>query len=39
MFTSGFTMNAKSFETMDGPTVLWMQSWAEKLDGIIGGVS
>ena len=38
MFTSGFTMNAKKvFETMSGPTVLWMQSWAEKLDGIIGG--
>ena len=38
MFTSGFTMNAKKvFETMGGPTVLWMQSWAEKLDGIIGG--
>ena len=38
MFTSGFTMNAKKvFETMGGPTGLWMQSWAEKLDGIIGG--
>ena len=38
MFTSGFTMNAKKvFETMSGPTVLWMQSWAEKLNGIIGG--
>ena len=38
MFTSGFTTNAKKvFETMSGPTVLWMQSWAEKLNVIIGG--
>lgn len=38
MFTTGFTMNAKSVaETMDGSTVQWMQSLAKKLHIAITG--
>ena len=38
LFTTGFTMNTKQFsEKMDGKTIQWMQSWAEKLNTQIGG--
>ena len=38
MFNSGFTMNAKKVsETMTGPSILWMKSWAEKLNILLGG--
>ncbi len=38
MFNSGFTMNARKVsETMTGPSILWMKSWAEKLNTILGG--
>ncbi len=38
MFTSGFTMNAeKVAETEQGPTLRWMQHWAEKKSILFGG--
>jgi omega-amidase len=38
MFTSGFTMNPEQVaESMDGPTIEWMKSWAKKLNAAIGG--
>ena len=38
MFNSGFTMNTeKVSETMDGPSILWMKAWAEKLNILLGG--
>ena len=38
MFNSGFTMNARKVsETMTGPSIIWMKSWAEKLDTLLGG--
>jgi len=38
MFTTGFSMNVKSLaEPMDGPTVDWMSSRAEKLNAAIAG--
>jgi predicted amidohydrolase len=38
MFTSGFTMNPKVVEeSMEGPSIQWMQSWASRLNAAIGG--
>ena len=38
MFTSGFTMHPHSIaETMKGPTILWMQNWAKRINSAIGG--
>ena len=38
MFTTGFTMNSeKAAEDMHGPTIQWMQDWAEKLGILFGG--
>jgi len=38
MFTSGFTMNPSTVaESMDGPTIKWMKSWAYSLDAAVGG--
>jgi len=38
MFTTGFTMNAQAVaETSQGPTFLWMQSWAKKKKILLGG--
>ena len=38
MFTTGFTMNSKSVaESMGGPSMQWMQSWAQKLKAAVGG--
>jgi len=38
LFTTGFTMNTKAYsEKMNGPTITWMQHWAQKLDTQIGG--
>lgn len=38
MFTTGFTMNAESqAETMDGPTIQWMQRTAKEMSSAITG--
>jgi omega-amidase len=38
MFTTGFTMNAKTLaETMDGKTVAWMKQQAKNKDAVIVG--
>ena len=38
MFTTGFTMKSeKVAEDMHGPTIQWMQDWAEKLGILLGG--
>ena len=38
MFATAFTMEAETFaETMDGPTIEWMRTWAKKLDAAIAG--
>ena len=38
MFTTGFTMNATSVaETMEGPSIQWMQLWAKQMQCILGG--
>ena len=38
LFTSGFTMNPHSIaENMKGPTILWMQKWAKRINSAIGG--
>ena len=38
MFTTGFTMKSeKVAEDMHGPTIRWMQDWAEKLGILLGG--
>jgi len=38
MFTTGFTMQAEDFaETMQGPTVQWMNSLAQELDAAVCG--
>ena len=38
MFTTGFSMNAAVVaETMDGPTVKWMQAQAKQLDAALTG--
>ena len=38
MFTSGFTMIPSTVaESMDGPTIKWMKSWAYNLDAAVGG--
>ena len=38
MFTTGFTMKSeKVAEDMHGPTIQWMQHWAEKLGILLGG--
>ena len=38
MFTTGFTMNAKQVaESMEGASVIWMKSWAKKLEVLLGG--
>ncbi|WP_297508034.1 amidohydrolase [Flavobacterium sp.] len=41
MFTTGFTMQPQfCAESMDGPTVVWMQSWAKKLHAaLIGSIA
>lgn len=38
MFTTGFTMNCKNLaESMDGPTVIWMQKIAKAKNAILAG--
>lgn len=38
MFTTGFSMNAdKMSESMDGPTVKWMEKMAKQLDAVVTG--
>lgn len=38
MFTSGFTMNPENvYETMDGPTIKWLQKLSKKTQTAIGG--
>ncbi len=38
MFTTGFTMNATSVaETMEGPSIQWMQLWAKQMQCVLGG--
>ena len=38
MFTTGFSMNAAALaETMDGPTVYWMQEQADRLNAAVCG--
>jgi omega-amidase len=38
MFTTGFSMNARSFfEDMGGHTMKWMANWAGQLDAVITG--
>ena len=38
MFTTGFTMNAAEYaEEMDGPTMQWMATQADKIDAVIVG--
>lgn len=38
MFTTGFTMNAAPFaESMDGETILWMKTLAQKMNAAITG--
>lgn len=37
MFNTGFTMNTKLAETMDGPTVNWMKRMADKTEAAITG--
>lgn len=38
MFTTGFTMEAKMLaESMDGPTVRWMQAMANKIEAVMAG--
>src|SRR5690554_6769306 len=38
MFTTGFTMNAVScFETMEGPTLVWLKQMASQLNSAICG--
>ena len=38
MFTTGFTMNTTSVaETMEGPSIQWMQLWAKQLQCVLGG--
>jgi predicted amidohydrolase len=38
MFSSGFTMNPEAVaEPMGGPSMQWMQTWATKLNAILGG--
>jgi predicted amidohydrolase len=36
-FTTGFLGDEGEAETMNGPTVAWMQAWAERLDAVITG--
>jgi omega-amidase len=38
MFTSGFTMHPQTVaESMEGPTILWMQNWAKQINAALGG--
>lgn len=38
MFTTGFTMEAEAVaETMEGPTITWMQSLARQTRSVLGG--
>jgi omega-amidase len=38
LFSTGFSMSTETLaETMDGPTIKWLQKWATKLDTQIGG--
>lgn len=38
MFTTGFTMEpALLAEAMDGPTIQWMQQWAQTLNAVVTG--
>lgn len=38
MFTTGFSMQSEKFaETIEGPTVAWMQQWAKNINSAIAG--